>query len=781
MNRSLILSLMAMAAVMACHGRQLTPGEAMARAGLLPASRSQASPELCYTATDSLSRPMAYVFAAGDGQGYTVVSADDVAVPVLGYSDSGTFDAGSIPDNMRWWLEGYAREIAWAADHGVAAAPASRAADTRQPIAPLLKTRWDQNSPYSDKCPEYASGYHCPTGCVATAMAQVIKYHNYPERGTGSVSYRTASGYNVAFDFASTPLPMSLMADVYDVTSSAESRDAVATLMLACGASVTMEYQSSASGASSASVPDALMSYFGYDSNSVAYRQRAWYGLKEWEDLIYNDLATVGPVYYGGNNMSSGHAFVCDGYSSDGYFHFNWGWSGMADGYFRLTALDPATQGIGGSAAGYNWYQCVVTGVQPPKPDSDRALIMIVGGDGFKASAASASKGSTMRFTGSMVNRSRFDMTGFSLGVRYERVDGTGAPVYVMASQSPSSLAAGRSVEGLEAEVPQSLSDGEYRVAPVFSAFGGGWQDMLSENQCVSRTAMATVSGSAVTFSTVAPALSITGVTPLSPIYQRRSFMIGGHAVNNGNGEFHSTLCGAFLNQSGYPVAMGEVFYVDLQPGESMDLEYYTMVIREDPSAFRAGTFRFAFIDYDTFYNTLEQQVVMYGTPVEMTVKEAVAYGTLSLVSMEVENADAVDASDVRVNATVKGETDFYSDYLQLFVNNDMGWFRSENPVFVEAGQTATVRFRFSLPDAEPGKTYRAILYRYPFDGTSVVGRRVDFTIDDKSGIAEITASGTPGQVEYFNLQGMPVSAGDLRPGHVYIRRQGGDVAKIRL
>lgn len=223
-------------------------------------------------------------------------------------------------------------------------------------------------------------------------MAQVIKYHNYPERGTGSVSYRTASGYNVAFDFASTPLPMSLMADVYDVTSSAESRDAVATLMLACGASVTMEYQSSASGASSASVPDALMSYFGYDSNSVAYRQRAWYGLKEWEDLIYNDLATVGPVYYGGNNMSSGHAFVCDGYSSDGYFHFNWGWSGMADGYFRLTALDPATQGIGGSAAGYNWYQCVVTGRaasearQRPRSDHDRGRRRIqgVGGIGLQ-------------------------------------------------------------------------------------------------------------------------------------------------------------------------------------------------------------------------------------------------------------------------------------------------------------------------------------------------------------------------------------------------------------
>lgn len=170
MNRSLILSLMAMAAVMACHGRQLTPGEAMARAGLLPASRSQASPELCYTATDSLSRPMAYVFAAGDGQGYTVVSADDVAVPVLGYSDSGTFDAGSIPDNMRWWLEGYAREIAWAADHGVAAAPASRAADTRQPIAPLLKTRWDQNSPYSDQVPRV---------CVGVSLSHRLRGHGH--------------------------------------------------------------------------------------------------------------------------------------------------------------------------------------------------------------------------------------------------------------------------------------------------------------------------------------------------------------------------------------------------------------------------------------------------------------------------------------------------------------------------------------------------------------------------------------------------------------------------
>ncbi len=610
-------------------------------------------------------------------------------------------------------------------------------------------------------------------------MAQVIKYHDYPEKGQGSVSYRTKSGYDVAFDFASTPLPMSLMADTYDNTSTAASRDAVATLMLACGASVAMEYRSDASGAASTSVPGALISHFGYDGNTVAYRMRSWYGLKEWEDLIYNDLATVGPVYYGGNNMASGHAFVCDGYSTDGYFHFNWGWSGVSDGYFRLTALDPATQGIGGSAAGYNWYQCIVTGVRPPKQDSCRAMIMLVGGTGFKAEATSAVKGAQVRFTGSLINRSRFALADFAVGVRYDRTDGAGDPVYVDAVESPSTLESGLSVDRLSAVIPQSLADGEYMITPVYRAFGSDWQEMAAENQTVSRRVHAVVSGSAVEFATAAPSLSITGVTALSPIYQRRSFMIGGQAVNSGNDEFHSTLCGAFLNQAGYPIAMGEIFYVDLMPGETFDINYYTMVIREDPSAYRVGTHRFAFIDYDLFYNSREQEVVLYSEPVEMTVKATVDYGTLELVSMVVENADAVDPADVRIDVTVKGASNFYSDYLQLFVNNDMGWFRSLDPVFVEEGQTASTRFRFSMPGAEPGKTYRAILYRYPYDGTSVVGRRVDFTIGASSGIADI-ATDSDRPVEYFNLQGMPVDAGNLRRGQVYIRRQGSTADKIR-
>lgn len=186
------------------------------------------------------------------------------------------------------------------------------------------------------------------TGCVATAMAQVINYHKYPEKGIGSNSYTTTtSGLSVSFNFGATTFDWDNMADIYSLSSTAEQKTAVATLMKACGVSVNMDYGTGASGAMSAFVPAALVNYFGYDK-ATAYRERIWFSGQEWEDLVYNELATVGPVYYGGTTArNEGHAFVCDGYRADGFFHINWGWGGQSNGYFRLSALDPSSHGIG--------------------------------------------------------------------------------------------------------------------------------------------------------------------------------------------------------------------------------------------------------------------------------------------------------------------------------------------------------------------------------------------------------------------------------------------------
>ena len=393
MNKS-ILVLAAATAAFAANAEVLTPEQALARVRVDGPARihglqssGDAALRPVYTQSAG-SLPAAYVFDTRSG--YMVVSADDVAAPLLGYADEGSFDAANIPDNLRYWLESYASEIAWARDNGVEPARSRASRADRAPIAPLVKTQWNQGSPYNNYCPIY-NGSRSVTGCVATAMAQVMKYYNYPAKGTGSHSYTTKTlKISQSMDFSSTSFRWTSMADSYGSFSSTSQKNAVATLMHACGVSVDMDYTPNESGAPSMNVASALANYFGYDKG-VRYLMRDYYGMAEWEELVYNQLVEFGPVQYSGSNTSAGHSFVCDGYSADGYFHFNWGWGGMSDGYFLLTALDPTSQGIGGSTAGYNSGQDIIANVAT-SGEGKMYEQMLIDGD-FKIDTPQVQKG----------------------------------------------------------------------------------------------------------------------------------------------------------------------------------------------------------------------------------------------------------------------------------------------------------------------------------------------------------------------------------------------------
>lgn len=327
-------------------------------------STSAAVPRLVYTQQAGM-EPAAYIFDRGNGAGYMIVSADDEATPLLGYSDTGTVDTYDMPDGLRYWLEYYAAEIESARTTGSSAVVTTFAASApRKAIAPMISTRWNQSAPFNNKCPQVGST-RTVTGCVATAMAQVMKYHNWPEKGSGSNAY-SWNGTTLSLDFSTVTFDWGNMLDVYGSTATEAQNDAVATLMYACGISVDMIYGTGASGAVSEKCGLALVENFNYDA-SLRTLYRDYYPLDEWEEVVYNSLAEGCPVLYGGQSDSGGHEFVCDGYSSDGYFHFNWGWGGMSDGYFKLTALNPGAQGIGGagSGAGYNFGQDIVVGIKP--------------------------------------------------------------------------------------------------------------------------------------------------------------------------------------------------------------------------------------------------------------------------------------------------------------------------------------------------------------------------------------------------------------------------------
>ena len=321
-----------------------------------------------------------YVFNADNNQGFVIVSGDDRTPQILGYSDHGSFNLDQIPSNMSGWLDGYAEQIKYVQDHQIENANRARAI-YRASVAPLLTSHWDQHSPFNDDCAfDLPSTGHIDavTGCVSTAMAQVMYYYKYPAQTMDEIpSYEVIYNGADLHKFDSIPagavLDWANMLDYYPETpepGTEVQRAAVANLLAIVGKSVQTVYSSSSSGAQNARVADALKKYFGYAQN-VAYRQRWGYTNDEWEAILYQELTSGRPIIYGGQTSDDparkqGHAFVLDGYDDNGFFHVNWGWGQLyqsPDGYFLLSAMDPPVEGAGGYSGAYNYGQDAIVGI----------------------------------------------------------------------------------------------------------------------------------------------------------------------------------------------------------------------------------------------------------------------------------------------------------------------------------------------------------------------------------------------------------------------------------
>lgn len=315
-----------------------------------------------------------FVFNVGDNQGFVIAAGDDCVPAILGYADRGTFVGDSLPANVKWWLDGYSDAIGRLQASGQ---QAPRRAPTHAALPVLLTCQWDQDYPYNIYCPQFFdTGETCVTGCVATAMAQIMYYHRV--RSVRSVQ-ADIPGYTCATDWENygkmtvqgipknSPIDWNDMTDTYNSRSTDAAKRAVANLMRYCGVSVEMDYGCSSTGGSGAVsqyVVTALKKYFGYDTGA-SYVYRSNYSDDAWDELIYNELANGRPVHYSGRGTSGGHAFVCDGYDGDGYYHFNWGWGGYCDGNFLLSDLTPPGFGIGSNGGGFNDKQGAIIGAKP--------------------------------------------------------------------------------------------------------------------------------------------------------------------------------------------------------------------------------------------------------------------------------------------------------------------------------------------------------------------------------------------------------------------------------
>ena len=329
-----------------------------------------------------------FVFNIGTDQGFVIVSGDDRVRPVLGYSDTGKFDPDNLPENLRGMLASYQDQITWAESQNVEATPEIAAEWSRGLSGTALRNGgvvrletalWGQGSPYNWDCPYLydMDSYGQPiegdalTGCVATAMGIIMKYHKYPTRAVNPPA--TNSYYEDGYAVTK-PIDYSMgydwtnMLDDYGDGYTESQGNEVAHLLFHCGVNVEMNYGLEFSGANTPKVAKALAEVFGY-SPSVRYLPQEAYRWTEWKAMIREELDGGYPLIYDGQSYYGGHAFICDGYDSNGLFHINWGWGGMSNGYFQLSVLDDDNDGIG-----YSMGQGAILDIRP-NPSGERYYI----------------------------------------------------------------------------------------------------------------------------------------------------------------------------------------------------------------------------------------------------------------------------------------------------------------------------------------------------------------------------------------------------------------------
>lgn len=294
-------------------------------------------------------------------QGYVIVSGDDEMTELVGYAENGFFDAENVPPQMQLWLDGYAEYVA-AVQSGKAKARKILLSDSPSVVVePLVTTKWNQDAPFNNFAPEYTDDNNntqrCATGCAATAMAQIMKFHNWPEQGVGHYSYEHQSFGTISSNFSEHVYDWTNMIDRYNNGEySNVQADAVALLMKDCGVSLNMNY-GPVSGASIYSYYPAFKNYFRYSSRTV---NRSGCETAEFTKIITDELQEGRPIIYCGTGEDGGHAFVVDGYDTNYFLHVNWGWGGYSDGYFDMNYMDPTGLGIGGGSGAFKWNQGIV-------------------------------------------------------------------------------------------------------------------------------------------------------------------------------------------------------------------------------------------------------------------------------------------------------------------------------------------------------------------------------------------------------------------------------------
>lgn len=433
--------------VIASFAAKITEEQALQRARQFLQGKSIASPQKAR----SLRRAVRdngfqnfFIFNVENEGGFVIVAGDDQLPEILGYAERGSLTPGRIPANIMGLLN-YYEKVAAAVGKPVAA----RNKAAKPEIGHLLATQWDQGAPYNQYCP-MAAGEPCLTGCVATAMAQVICYHRWPLGQTNPISEYYTNTNHVLMPRLN---PIQFQWD--NMTT-----EQIARLMLYCGQAVQMDYKTQESGADPYMVASALSDVFGY-SRTARFVERNGRTDDEWEELLYDELANQHPVIYSGYGQTGGHTFVVEGYR-DGMFYINWGWGGNWDGHFLLTSLTPY------DGASYNADQSAIVGIQPMGSPDDatrpKAVIVSLTSNKKTLNRESADDAfETVTITSSVASDLSIDAT---LHLGYALCDDTGVKTILAESQFDLPTL-GYTAHEADITLGSDIQAGEYRIVAV--------------------------------------------------------------------------------------------------------------------------------------------------------------------------------------------------------------------------------------------------------------------------------------------------------------------------
>ena len=629
-----------------------------------------------------------YVFNAIGDNGFVIVSGDDRTAPILGYADKGAINMSHMPENLQNWLEGYAEQISALKSSGV---PLQTANPSWAAIDPLIDCYWGQSEPYNLQCPVFYEE-RSVTGCVATAMAQVMYYHKWPETTLVAIpEYTSNSSYNNKSCVVTLPeLPITTfkwnkMKPTYNYDEIGDAADAVAELMRYCGQAVEMAYSPASSGANVVAAD--LVKYFGYSVKAKDVNRSDYY-TQEWEQMIYEELANHRPVLYSGASSSAGHQFICDGYDGKGLFHINWGWYGSSDGFFLLSVLNPDERGIGGGTSkdGYTRGQAAIIGLEPATGSETSTPLIYFWYNSCPTSPFNRSSG-TENFTS--INIKSYFYTADNWEGQFEHAWALYKDGERLGILGESVVAQTGDTSNTEQSISfgANLSDGEYELIDVYRNVGGSiWYKCYG---AASNSLIATIIGNTLTLKKVEDA---SGQLTLNSVTLGGDFKVG-RPMN------------AVMNITNQTFTHAQTFYLWEGSKNIATIDTYI-----DKGQTKEGTFYFVpsnsgSITYKITSDYTGNTVLWSNTvSIEQTVPQTLE-GSISIEGIR-NNAITATTIHATVSLTNTGNNDFDDDVFFIVYpkNKNMNSIQNVKKIKLNQGESTVVEVEF--PDLEAGVDY---------------------------------------------------------------------------